>query len=265
MAAAIEEMKKGVTSVKVGAAIVVDGEVVASATRAPGKHAERAAIELANERGVNLKKAILYATLEPCVDLRPGQLTQCCADLIVASGIKEVVIGCYDPNPHVYRQGWRRLRDSDVYLRDFPQDLREEIDSINSKFVGHFEKGLGPTGGAKVGHKDTGHFVIQLAEEDDRTMEIAWTVAGVDAAYGYAVRPVRVAMARFAKEFNEVDDPTAYSFGHSARIAVGEIGIFRGPDACVLVKPKQIESGPDYGKDDYFVSFDYQVRITNPR
>jgi len=96
-------------------------------------------------------------------------------------------------------------------------------------------------------------------------MEIAWTVAGINAAYGYASRPVKVAMARFAKTFDEVDDPTAYEFRNSVRIEVGEIGIFKGPEACVLVKPKQIESGPKYGNTDYFVSFDYQVRITKHR
>lgn len=96
-------------------------------------------------------------------------------------------------------------------------------------------------------------------------MEIAWTIAGIKAAYGYALRPVEVAMARFAKSFEEIDDPTAYEYRHSVRIGVGEIGIFKGPEACVLVKPKQIESGPLYGNDDYFVNFDYQVRITKPR
>lgn len=265
MAAAVEEMRKSDTSVKVGVVIVVDGRIVSSAFRTKGEHAERAAIRLAGERGANLKKAVLYTTLEPCVDIRPGQQVECCADLIVSSGIKEVVIGRYDPNPNIYRQGWKRLRDGGVYLRDFPQNLRDEIDEINSHFMGFFERGIGPTGGAKVGHKDTGKFLVKFAEDDDRTMEIAWTVAGINAAYGYASRPVEVAMARFAKAFDEVDDPAAYEFRHSVRIAVGEIGIFKGPEGCVLVKPKQIESGPNYGSTDYFVSFDYQVRITKPR
>ncbi|MYN40318.1 hypothetical protein GTP55_13125 [Duganella sp. FT109W] len=114
-------------------------------------------------------------------------------------------------------------------------------------------------------HKDTGKFLVQFAEGDDRTMEIAWTIAGVDAAYGYALRPVEVAMARFAKSFEEIDDPTAYEYRHSVRIGVGEIGLFKGPDACVLVKPKKIESGPRYGNKDNFVHFEYQVRVTNPR
>lgn len=85
-----------------------------------------------------------------------------------------------------------------------------------------FEKSMGPNGGAKVGHKDTGKFLVQFAEDDDRTMEIAWTVAGTNAAYGYASRPVEVAMARFAKAFDEVDDPAAYEFRHSVRVAVAK-------------------------------------------
>ncbi|WDZ97336.1 deaminase [Herbaspirillum sp. WKF16] len=265
MAAAVEEMRKSDAQVKVGAVIVVDGQIVASACRTKNEHAERAAIRLATERGVKIKNATLYATLEPCVELRPGQQVPCCADLVVSSGIKEVVIGRYDPNPNVCRQGWKRLRDGHVYLRDFHQDFREEIDGINSRFVGFFEKGMGPTGGAKVGHKDKGIFLVQFSEDDDRTMEIAWTVAGIDAAYGFASRPVEVAMARFANAFDEVDDPTAYDFRHSVRIGVGEIGIFKGPSACVLVKPKEIHSGPEYGNTDFFVNFEYQVRITKPR
>ncbi|WP_169805875.1 deaminase [Azohydromonas lata] len=265
MEEAIKAMEKCDGKVKVGAVLVVDGEVVAVGSKMGGTHAERSAIEAARERGLNLKRAALYTTLEPCVDINTGQRRQCCADLIVSEGIPEVIIGRYDPNPNVYRKGWKRLRDGGVRLRDFPMDLRNSIDAINDKFMDFFSSGIGPSGGAKIDHKEPAKFRIQFSADDNRYMEIGWTLCGINAAYGSAVDPVKVALARFASNFDEVDDPTAYEFGHSARIAVGEVGVFVGPEACVLVKPKEIQSGPDYGAENHFVKFDYVVRIIKPR
>ena len=264
MEQAIQEMERCPDKVKVGAVLVVDGKVIATGYKQQGVHAERGAIETALKLGHKLKSAILYTTLEPCVDTRTGQKKQCCADLIITEGIREVVIGRYDPNPDIYRLGWRRLRDGGVRLRDFPADLRERVNIINEEFMGFFSSGIGPTGGAKIDHKERATFRIKFSKEDDRHMDIGWSLCGVNAAYGYAVNPVRVALARFATSFDEIDDPTAYDFNHSVRIGVNEIGIFSGPEATVLVKPKEVQSGPDYGSSNHFVKFDYLVKILKP-
>jgi diaminohydroxyphosphoribosylaminopyrimidine deaminase/5-amino-6-(5-phosphoribosylamino)uracil reductase len=258
---AILEMEKSTATPKVGAVLVVDGAIVASGHKKDGTHAERGAIEAARELGVDLRRAVLYTTLEPCVGPNRGDGRQCCADLIVSSGIKRVMIGRYDPHPNIYRQGWRRLRDANIQCGDFPKNLRDEIDAKNGKFMRYFTSGTGPSGGAKVDHKDGAKFRVQFSEDDERYMDIGWTVCGVDSAYGYAVKPVDVALARFATDFDEIDDPTAYDFGHSARIEVGEVGIFLGPEACVLVKVKEVQSGPTYGSKDHFVLFEFRVRV----
>ncbi|MDF0730015.1 deaminase [Pseudomonas entomophila] len=261
---ALLEMSKSGEKVKVGAVIVINGKVVATGYRQRGKHAEREAIESARAQGLDLRKATLYTTLEPCVTLSENQGKKSCADLIIESKIREVVIGRYDPNPNVNRRGWKNLRDAGIWLRDFPKDLRDEIDNINQRFMSFFAKGIGPSGGAKINHRDKATFHVQFAPDDFRGMDICWTVAGVGSAHAYANRPVRVALARFASDFDEVDDPTAFEFSHSVNVKVGEIGIFWGPAACVLVKPKCIQSGPDYGSNDYFVQFDYIVRVLEP-
>jgi len=264
MLQAIAEMGKSQEKVKVGAVVVIGGEVVATGYRMPGRHAEREAIESANAQGLDLRKATLYATLEPCVSTSANQGKPSCADLIIKNKIREVVVGRYDPNPIIHRRGWKHLRDAGIWLRDFPKDLRDEIDRVNQRFMEFFAKGIGPSGGAKIDHRDKGVFEVQFSPDDPRSMEIAWTVAGVDCAHAYAERPVKAALARFAADFDEIDDPSAYEFSHSVTVGVDEIGIFLGPDACVLVKPRKVQSGPRHGASDYFIHFDFVVRVLTP-
>lgn len=98
MEAALEEARIAARlgEVPVGAAIVIDREVVASAhneTVAQAdltKHAEllaiqRALSEMASDR---LDGASLYVTLEPCAQ---------CAGAIVLSRVRRVLFGAYDP------------------------------------------------------------------------------------------------------------------------------------------------------------------------
>jgi len=93
----------------VGAMVVgTDGEVVSKAyhSEAGEAHAEVAALE---EAGEATKGATLYVTLEPCN--HEGQ-TDPCVDAILQSGVKRVVVGCLDPNPHVTGGGAKRLEEA---------------------------------------------------------------------------------------------------------------------------------------------------------
>jgi diaminohydroxyphosphoribosylaminopyrimidine deaminase/5-amino-6-(5-phosphoribosylamino)uracil reductase len=95
----------------VGALIVEDGHVVAEGATAPdgGPHAERLAL-LA--RGKTPRPgATMYVTLEPCCT--HGR-TGACTDAIIASGIKRVVIGATDPNPHHSGRAFEVLRAAGV-------------------------------------------------------------------------------------------------------------------------------------------------------
>jgi diaminohydroxyphosphoribosylaminopyrimidine deaminase/5-amino-6-(5-phosphoribosylamino)uracil reductase len=75
-----------------------------------GPHAEVNAINSVLERD-HLSDCTLYVNLEPCS--HHGK-TPPCADLIVASGIKKVIISNQDPNPKVAGQGISKLRQQGV-------------------------------------------------------------------------------------------------------------------------------------------------------
>lgn len=250
-------------SPKVGAVLVLDGVIVAKGYKTKESHAERLIIESALNHSIDLRRTILFTTLEPCVSIKQNQKRQSCSDLIIQSNIKNVYIGSYDDHPNVYRKGWKALKEKGILLNDFDDDIRIEIEKNNSTFIEHFSKGIGPKGGAKLFHKDGAKFEIQFSENDKRTMNIEWTLAGINAAYCYAVKPITCANALYAKTFDDIDNPAVFKGSYSARVEVDEIGIFSGPEAFILVKPKEIKSGPDYGDDDYYVNFEYEVRLKN--
>jgi tRNA(adenine34) deaminase len=98
MKEAIKEAKKGETfgEVPIGAVVVLDGEIIASAhnlresNQSAVAHAELLAIDHACQRlGTwRLEGAVLYVTLEPC---------PMCAGAIIMSRIQRVVYGARDP------------------------------------------------------------------------------------------------------------------------------------------------------------------------
>lgn len=53
-----------------------------------------------------------YVTWEPL--FKRGERKTPCADRIVESGIKHVVVGISDPNPDIFGQGRKRLRDGGI-------------------------------------------------------------------------------------------------------------------------------------------------------
>ncbi len=89
----------------VGCILVKNDEIIAlGATSKGGRpHAEENAIEMA---GNNVKDCTMYLTLEPC-NITNNQKS--CTKLIIAAGIKKVVIGMLDPNPSTYKKGLNEL------------------------------------------------------------------------------------------------------------------------------------------------------------
>src|SRR5699024_22287 len=69
-----------------------------------------------------------------------------CARRLADAGVSAVWIGIYDPNPVIYRQGWRILRDAGVKLHDFPPDLRDEIANCNTDFINQYKMATGDEG-----------------------------------------------------------------------------------------------------------------------
>ncbi|MBB4860682.1 diaminohydroxyphosphoribosylaminopyrimidine deaminase/5-amino-6-(5-phosphoribosylamino)uracil reductase [Novosphingobium chloroacetimidivorans] len=107
----------------VGAIIVRGAEVVARGwTQAGGRpHAEAVALEAAGEAA---RRATLYVTLEPCAHL--STRGPACADLVSASGVARVVVGCGDPDPRTAGQGIARIQAAGIACDLVPSPACEE-------------------------------------------------------------------------------------------------------------------------------------------
>ncbi len=112
----------------VGAVLVQNGKIIAEGfhKKAGGPHAEVSCLQSAIG---NLKSSILYVTLEPCSTY--GR-TPPCTDLILARGIRRVVIGTKDPNPAHAGRGIRILRRAGVEV--ITGVCRTETDALIAPF-----------------------------------------------------------------------------------------------------------------------------------
>lgn len=124
----------------VGAVCVLEGRIVGSGyhKKAGSPHAEIEAFLDAAKKGISLKGATLYVTLEPCCHTE--KLTPPCTDAIVASGISDVVVGATDPNPEVSGKGVAKLRRHGISVRTGV--LGRECEEINEFFNKHIVSGL---------------------------------------------------------------------------------------------------------------------------
>jgi diaminohydroxyphosphoribosylaminopyrimidine deaminase/5-amino-6-(5-phosphoribosylamino)uracil reductase len=109
----------------VGAVLVTPGGAAfTGATQPPGGgHAEVEALARAGGEAVG---ATLYVTLEPCA--HQGR-TGPCADAVVAAGVRRVVVGIEDPDPHVAGRGVERLRAAglDVTVGVLADEVTEQL------------------------------------------------------------------------------------------------------------------------------------------
>lgn len=114
----------------VGSVIVHEGTEIASGwhQKYGENHAERNAI-LSIAGDPRLKESTLYVNLEPCA--HHGK-TPPCADLIVASGILKVVVGCRDPFPEVNGKGIEKLRQQGIDVT--VPVLEQECLHLNRRF-----------------------------------------------------------------------------------------------------------------------------------
>ena len=90
-------------------------------------HAERNAILSAKE---SLKGKNIIVSLEPCSHY--GK-TPPCADLIIESGIKKVVVGMVDPNPIVSGRGIKKLQEAGLEV--VVGVLEQECKALNEIFI----------------------------------------------------------------------------------------------------------------------------------
>jgi diaminohydroxyphosphoribosylaminopyrimidine deaminase / 5-amino-6-(5-phosphoribosylamino)uracil reductase len=123
----------GVTSPNpmVGAVLVKGGRVIGRGWhhRAGQPHAEIEAINDARRRGLNVRGATLYVTLEPC---STHGRTPPCTKAIISTGIKCVVVGATDPNPRHRGKAYEILRQAGISVREGV--LAEECERLNEPF-----------------------------------------------------------------------------------------------------------------------------------
>lgn len=95
----------------VGAVLVKNGRILAEGHhKGPGGlHAEAIVLE---KSGARAKGSVLYVNLEPCC--HKDKRTPPCAQAILHSGVRRVVVGDTDPNPKVRGRGLRLLRKAGI-------------------------------------------------------------------------------------------------------------------------------------------------------
>jgi diaminohydroxyphosphoribosylaminopyrimidine deaminase/5-amino-6-(5-phosphoribosylamino)uracil reductase len=116
----------------VGAVVVEDGVVLAKGYHScfGGNHAE---VDVLNKcSGLDLSKAILYVSLEPCCNF--GK-TPPCTEAIVNSGLKHVVVGCLDPNKDVSGKGVLFLERNGLRVEVLNYDPAVELNKKYNKFA----------------------------------------------------------------------------------------------------------------------------------
>ena len=120
----------------VGCIIVKDNQIIGKGyhQKAGQPHAEVYALQMA---GANAVGATAYVTLEPCSHF--GR-TPPCADALIKSGIKRVVIAMQDPNPNVAGNGIKRLQDAGIAVT--VGVLADQAEAINQGFLKRMRTGL---------------------------------------------------------------------------------------------------------------------------
>lgn len=240
MKLAIEQHRACKVYPRVGAVVAKDGVLLSTGFKGEvGKqHAERVALEKldADQR----RNATVYTTLEPCVALHDGQALSSCADLIIESGINEVVIGVLDPNATVYSQGYRKLLENNIEVSFFNRALRAAVEDGTFKY-GRVDK-LISSGIRRMPVIHSGiNLKVQFSETDERVIPISWS----SLQYGHGLvdllsndkEGVRVAAG--VRHFGDVTDPTIFRFPrHFARMKKGDIAIVypTGSSFFVLVE-----------------------------
>ena len=148
----------------VGAVVVNKGIIIGEGwhQKAGTAHAEVHA--LSGLSASDLEGATLYVNLEPCS--HHGKTPPCC-ELVIAKGIKKVVVGAKDPNPKVAGNGIKAMQNAGI---DVEVGIMEDACiALNKRFY-CFQNQKRPYIILKWAQSEDGY----LAPENDRTGTVSW-------------------------------------------------------------------------------------------
>ena len=143
MALALEWAAKGMyitaPNPRIGCVIVKDGEVIGAGHTQPAgqAHAEIQALRDAAARGMDVRGATAYVTLEPCSHY--GR-TPPCSNALVQAGLGRVVAAMGDPNPLVSGRGMAQLEAAGIAVA--MGVLADEAYELNIGFFSRMRRGL---------------------------------------------------------------------------------------------------------------------------
>jgi diaminohydroxyphosphoribosylaminopyrimidine deaminase/5-amino-6-(5-phosphoribosylamino)uracil reductase len=142
MALALEWAAKDMTTTtpnpRIGCVIVRDGVVIGAGHTQPAgqAHAEIQALRDAEARGMDVRGATAYVTLEPCS--HHGR-TPPCSDALVRAGLGRVVAAMVDPNPLVAGQGLAQLAAAGIAVQ--ADVLADQAYELNIGFFSRMQRG----------------------------------------------------------------------------------------------------------------------------
>jgi len=123
---------------RIGCVIVADGQVIGAGVTQPAghNHAEIEALADAAARGIDVRGATAYVTLEPC---NHHGRTPPCSDALVRAGLGRVVAAMTDPNPLVAGQGLAKLEAAGIAVTTGV--LAEQAYEMNIGFFSRMVRG----------------------------------------------------------------------------------------------------------------------------
>ena len=212
---------------RVGAVVMKDGGILAEAFRgelAKGDHAEFTLFER-HLRDQDVCGAVLFTTLEPCTTRKSHKP---CAEWIVEKRIGCVFIGMLDPNPRIYGQGVRRLREGGVRVEFFPQELREIILADNASFIEQYHAHPALVG--NVTFNSTHNNGFYTLGHGELTFQTRWSNASSNSIHSYTdgTDLQGLGLALGAASFHDIRDASVYDMTSRVRTArEGEFLVFR--------------------------------------